>query len=190
MATWIFEPGHTAAEFCVRHMMTTPVRGHFKNVQGSLDFDPDKLTILSLEATMGAAEIWTGEKQRDGHLRSEDFLYAAHYPTITFRSAKAERTGASDYELTGNLTIRGVTRSVNLELHYLGQWRTPYNDARVTRVGFTGGTRINRHDFGVSWNSQMEDGGVVVGGEVVITVDVEAILETELRALLEKQSVR
>jgi polyisoprenoid-binding protein YceI len=190
MATWIFEPGHTAAEFCVCHMMTTPVRGHFKNVQGTLAFDPDKQVLLSLEATMGAAEIWTGEKQRDEHLRSDDFLYAAHYPTITFRSIKAERTGASDYELTGNLTIRGVTRSVNLELRYVGRWRTPYNEEHVTRVGFTGGTRINRHDFGVSWHSQMENGGVVVGSEVVITVDVEAILETELRPLLEKQSVR
>jgi polyisoprenoid-binding protein YceI len=164
-------------------MMTTPVRGHFKNVQGSLDFDPDKMALLSLEASMTTAEIWTGEKQRDEHLRSQDFLYAANYPTITFRSTKAGRIGASDYELTGILAIRGVTRSVPLELHYLGKWRTPYNDARVTRVGFSGGTKINRHDFGVSWNSEMEQGGVVVGSEVVITVDIEAILDTELRPL-------
>jgi polyisoprenoid-binding protein YceI len=190
MATWTFEPGHTAAEFCVQHMMVTRVRGHFKDIHGSMEFEPDNPTTLSLEASIKAPAIWTGEAQRDEHLRSKDFIDAGNYPAITFRSTKAERTGASDYEVTGNLTLRGVTRPVTLELRYLGRWRTPYNDARVTRVGFTGMTKINRQDFGVSWNSQMENGGLVVGNEVVITVDVEAILDAELRPILEKQSVR
>jgi polyisoprenoid-binding protein YceI len=188
MATWIFEPGHTAAEFCVRHMMVTWVRGHFKNVHGNLDFDPDNPTTLSMGVTISALDIWTGEPQRDEHLRSRDFLDAATYPTIAFQSTKAERLGASDYEVTGDLTIRGVTRPATLDLRYLGRWRTPYSEARVTRVGFTGGTSIHRHDFGVSWNSSLENGGLVVGSEVIITVDVEAILDTDLRPILERNS--
>jgi polyisoprenoid-binding protein YceI len=184
MATWIFEPGHTAAEFCVRHMMVTWVRGHFKNVHGILEFDPDNPATLALQVTIATPGIWTGEPQRDEHLRSRDFLDVASYPTITFKSTRVERIGASDYEVTGDLTIRGVTRPVTLDLRYLGRWRTPYNEARVTRVGFTGATRINRHDFGVSWNSPMENAGLVVGSEVVITVDVEALLESELNTIL------
>jgi polyisoprenoid-binding protein YceI len=184
MATWVFEPGHTAAEFCVRHMMVTWVRGHFKDIHGTLEFDPDNPATLSITVEIAAQKLWTGEPQRDDHLRSADFLDVANHPTITFQSTKAERVGANDYEVAGNLTIRGVTRPVTLELHYLGRWRTPYNLAQVTRVGFTGTARLDRHDFGVNWNSAMENAGVVVGSDVLITVDVEAILEAELRPIL------
>ena len=90
--------------------------------------------------------------------------------------------------MTGELTIRGIAGPITLSLRYLGRWRTPYNDARVTRVGFTGKTTINRHDFGVSWNSSLENAGIVVGSEVLITIDVEAILDTELRPILERNS--
>jgi polyisoprenoid-binding protein YceI len=188
MATWVFEPGHTAAEFCVRHMMVTWVRGHFKDVHGTLAFDPDNATTLSMTVEIAAQKLWTGEPQRDEHLRSADFLDVANHPAITFQSTTAERGGASDYEVTGDLTIRGVTRPVTLDLRYLGRWRTPYNEAWVTRVGFTGTARLDRHDFGVSWNSSMDDAGVVVGSDVLITVDVEAILEAELRPILERAS--
>jgi polyisoprenoid-binding protein YceI len=188
MPAWIFEPGHTAVEFSVRHMMVTWVRGHFKDVHGSLEFDPDNPVALAIRATLSAATIWTGEPHRDEHLRTADFLDVAHFPTITFESTRAERVGANDYAFTGGLTIRGVTRPVPLDLRYLGRWRTPYNEARVTRAGFTGGTRINRHDFGVNWNSPMENVGLVVGAEVLITVDVEAILESELNVALGRTS--
>jgi polyisoprenoid-binding protein YceI len=169
-------------------MMVTCVRGHFKDVHGTLEFDPDNPAPLSMEATLSASNIWTGEPQRDEHLRSADFLDVAHYPKITFKSTKTERIGASDYQVTGGLAIRGVTRPVTLDWRYLGRWRTPYSEARVTRVGFTGATSINRYHFGVSWNSQMENAGMVVGSDVLITVDVEAILETELRPILEQPS--
>jgi polyisoprenoid-binding protein YceI len=184
MPIWIFEPGHTAAEFCVRHMMVTWVRGHFKNVQGSLLFDPENPVTLSMEATIPAAGIWTGEPQRDEHLRSGDFLDVVNHAVITFKSTKSERTGGNDYQLAGELTIRGITQPMTLSLRYLGRWRTPYEDAQVTRVGFAGNTKINRHDFRVSWNSSLENAGIVVGSEVLITIDVEAILDTELRPLL------
>lgn len=186
MAKWTFEPGHTAAEFRVRHMMVTWVRGHFKDIHGSLEFDPDDPKGLSVEATIKTAGLWTGEPQRDEHLRSADFLGAARFPTITFQSAGVERVGASDYKLMGELMIRGVTRIVPLDMTYLGKWRTPYDRATVTRVGFTGKGRINRHDFGVNWNSPMENNGVVVDGDVWITLDVEAILDTDLQPLLQQ----
>ena len=189
MATWVFEPGHTAAEFCVRHMMVTWVRGHFKDIHGTVEFDDDDPATLSMAVEIAAQKLWTGEPQRDDHLRSADFLDVTNHPTITFQSTKAERVAASDYEVIGELTIRGVACPVTLDLHHLGRWRTPYNEAQVTRVGFTGTARLDRHAFGVSWNSSMENDGVVVGDGVFITVDVEAILETELRPVLATQAV-
>jgi polyisoprenoid-binding protein YceI len=189
MATWVFEPGHTAAEFRARHMMVCWVRGHFKDVHGSLEFDPDNPTHLAVEATILADKLWTGESQRDDHLRSGDFLDAAKHAAITFTSTGSKCLGATDHEVTGVLSIRGISRPVVLAMHYLGSWRTPYwtdaGDAGpVTRVGFVGETRINRHDFQVSWNGPLENGGHVVGDEVIIKVDVEALLETELKKAL------
>jgi polyisoprenoid-binding protein YceI len=191
MATWIFEPGHTAAELRARHMMVCWVRGHFKDVHGSLEFDPGAPGQLAVEATIQVGKLWTGEPQRDDHLRSGDFLDAAQHPTISFRSTASKCVGASDYEVSGDLTIRGVSRPVVLAMHYLGRWSTPFwtdaGDAGpVTRVGFVGEARINRHDFGVSWNAQLGNGGVVVGDEVFIKVDVEALLEAELKRALQK----
>jgi polyisoprenoid-binding protein YceI len=191
MATWVFEPGHTAAEFRARHMMVCWVRGHFKDVHGSLEFDPDRPGRLAVEATIEAAKLWTGEPQRDDHLRSGDFLDVARHPTISFQSTGSKCVGASDYEVSGALTVRGVRRPVVLAMHYLGKWSTPYWTAAgdggpVTRAGFVGEARINRHDFQVSWNGQLADGGVVVGDEVLIKIDVEALLEPELKRALQK----
>src|SRR5690349_12028172 len=125
MAKWFFEPGHTAAEFCVRHMMVTTVRGHFKDIHGTLDFDPAKPSEASVEATIDARGIWTGEPDRDAHLKSADFLDVEHHPTITFRGKGVELVGPNEGRLRGELTIRGVTRPVTLEVRALGQWQTP-----------------------------------------------------------------
>ncbi len=174
MARWRFEPGHTAAEFCVRHMMVTYVRGHFKNIQGRLEFDPEHPEDGSLEISIDATKLWTDEPERDAHLRSADFLDVEHHPTIAFKSTKVEPTARTEYKVIGDLTIRGVTRPVALDVRYLGKGRSPFDD---TRVGFTAETSINRHQFGVDWNADMKDGGVVVGADVLITIDAEAILE-------------
>lgn len=184
MARWTFEPGHTAAEFCARHMMVTYVRGCFKNVRGALVFDPATPRDSSVEATIDARSIWSGEPDRDAHLRSADFLDVENYPEITFKGNQVEITGDHDYKVTGDLTIRGVTRLVTLSVRYLGQWQTPWWEDGVdkgpkTRAGFVAKTEINRHDFGVSWNSTLDRGGVVVGNTVQITIDAEAILESE-----------
>jgi polyisoprenoid-binding protein YceI len=182
MARWTLEPGHTAAEFCVRHMMVTWVRGHFKDVHGRLDFDPDDPGAARVEATIDARKLWTGEPARDEHLRSADFLDVERFPEITFKSRQVRLCGADEAVMAGDLTVRGVTRPVELQVRHLGRWRTPWWEGGVdkgpkVRAGFVATTRINRHDFGVSWNGVLDAGGIVVGDDVFITVDAEAILE-------------
>jgi polyisoprenoid-binding protein YceI len=183
MAKWTFEPGHTAAEFCVRHMMVTYVRGHFKNVHGTLEFNPEDPREASVEVSIDARGIWTGDVDRDNHLKSVDFLDVENYPEITFAGRQVKVRGNHHYTLTGDLTIRGVTRKVELDVSYLGQWGTPWWEDGVDkgpkiRAGFVATTEINRHDFGVSWNGLLDRGGIVVGDEVEITVDAEAILDS------------
>jgi polyisoprenoid-binding protein YceI len=180
---WILEPGHTAAEFCARHMMVTWVRGHFKNIQGTLFFDPANPCAASVEVTIDANGIWSGEPDRDAHLRSVDFLDAENHPQIVFKGNQVELSGENDANLIGELTMRGVTRKVVLSVRYLGQWQTPWWEGGVdkgpkTRAGFVATTTINRLDFGVSWNAPLEKHGVVVGNTVEITIDAEAILES------------
>ena len=184
MAKWTFEPGHTAAEFSARHMMVTHVRGHFKDVHGSLNFNPKNPAASAVEVTIDARKIWTGEPARDNHLRSADFLDVANFPEITFRGSDVVVIGEVDYRVTGELTIRGKTNPVTLDVHYLGQWLTPWwedgmDKGPKTRAGFVAKTSINRQDFGVSWNDTMDRGGIVVSNTVEITIDAEAILEDE-----------
>jgi polyisoprenoid-binding protein YceI len=191
MPKWTFEPGHTAAEFQVRHMMVCWVHGAFKDVHGTLEFDPTRPTSLAIEATIDAQKLWSGEPQRDNHLRSPDFIDAAKHPTISFNSTGCQCISASDFKVSGMLTIRGVSRPIILDMHYIGQWRTPYwtdtGDAGpITRIGFVGEARINRHDFQVSWNGQLENGGGIVGDEVVIRVDVEALPEADINRIMKK----
>lgn len=182
MAKWFFEPGHTAAAFCARHMMVTFVRGHFKDVHGTLDFDPAAPESASFEAVIDARNLHTGEPARDAHLRSADFFDVERFPEIRCRGRFKARTGAQDYLALGELTIRGVTKSVELAVHALGVWQTPWwEDGRdkgpKTRAGFVATATIDRQEFGVSWNGALDHGGVVVGDRVELTIDVEAIRE-------------
>ncbi len=163
--------------------MVTYVRGHFKNIHGTLEFDAAQSTLSRVEAVIETRELWTGEPSRDAHLKSADFLDVEHFPQITFVGTQVRLRGPNDGVVLGDLTIRGVTRSVEMKVHYLGQWQTPWWEDGVdrgpkTRAGFLATTRINRHDFGVSWNDTLDRGGVVVGDDVAITIDAEAILET------------
>lgn len=179
---WTFERGHTAAEFRVRHMMVTWVRGHFKNVQGKLEFDPSAPESAAMQAVIDAAALWSGEPERDAHLKSADFLDVEHHPKITFESERVELMGPNDAKVHGRVTIRGVTKPLTLQVKFLGTWQTPWWENGVdkgpkTRAGFVATGRLNRHDFGVSWNSVLDHGGVVVGDDVELTLDAEAILE-------------
>src|SRR3954470_11500583 len=182
MAKWFFEPGHTSAEFCARHMMVTCVRGQFKNVHGSLIFDEEDPLSASVEVVIDARAVWTGEAQRDAHLRSADFLDVERHPEIRFRGRGASRVGATEFKMNGELSIRGIVRPVVLDVRALGTWSTPWWEGNVDkgpkqRAGFVAATSINRHDFGVSWNSALDRGGVVVGDEIGLTIDAEAIRE-------------
>jgi polyisoprenoid-binding protein YceI len=182
MAKWFFEPGHTSAEFCARHMMITYVHGHFKNIRGVLSYDPANPRASSVEVAIDPAGLWTGEPNRDAHLRSADFLDVEHHPEITFKGDKVELLGASDATMSGELKIRGIARPVALRVRYLGQWQAPWWEDGIakgpkTRAGFSTTTVIDRFDFGVSWNASLENGGSVVGSAIDITIDAEAILE-------------
>ncbi|MBU1396524.1 MAG: YceI family protein [Gammaproteobacteria bacterium] len=189
MTKWIFEPGHSGAAFAVRHMMVSHMRGLFKNVRGSMDFDPDNpADAAAVEATINAAGIWTGDDARDAHLRGADFLDVETYPEIAFRSTEVRCAGEADFRVAGDLTLRGVTRPVVLATHYLGRWQCPYWEGGkdlgpTARIGFVATTAINRHHFGVSWNAPMDRGGMVVGDEVAITLDVEAIAESDMQRI-------
>ena len=184
MAKWEFEPGHTAAEFKVKHMMVTWVRGSFRPVTGNLEYDPENATNSSVEIEIKVKDLSSGDKQRDQHLLSKDFFDAENHPTITFKSTKAIPEDKDKLKLTGDLTIRGVTKEVTLDVELVGQWNTPFwedgvDKGPLPRIGFVGTTKINRQDFGISWQGEMEKGGLVVGNEIFITVDAEALLQKE-----------
>jgi polyisoprenoid-binding protein YceI len=185
VSTWIFEPGHSEAEFRARHMMVTWVRGLFKDIHGRLELDWDRCLDATFEGAIDATGIWTGQPERDAHLRSADFFDVENHPKITFAGRFTERTGDTDFRGEADLTIRGNTRTVPLEIAYLGEWKTPFwvgdeNRGEMRRIGFEAHTKIDRHDFGVSWQDKLPRGGVVVSNEIALTLDIEAILLDDL----------
>ena len=180
MTTWIFEPGHTAAEFRARHMMVTWVRGLFKDIHGSIEFDWERCLESTFSGEIDARRLWTGEPTRDEHLRSDAFFDVENHPSITFRGRLTERSGGTHFRAESELTIRGTTRTVPLDVAFLGSWDTPgwqgdENLGTMRRIGFEATTRVDRHDFGVSWQDEIPGGGVVAGKDIEITIDVEAI---------------
>jgi polyisoprenoid-binding protein YceI len=185
MARWTFEPGHTEAAFRARHMMVTWVRGLFKDIHGHMEFDPASFGETTFEGVIDATRLWTGEPDRDAHLRSGDFLDVENHPRLPFAGRFVERVGDIHFKAETYLTIRGVTRTVPLDVAYLGEWRTPFwvgeeNRGDMRRIGFEATGRINRHDFGVWWQDELPDGGVVVSNEIELTLDVEAIDDADL----------
>jgi polyisoprenoid-binding protein YceI len=185
VTTWILEPGHTEVEFRAMHMMVTWVRGLFKDVHGRLEFDWSSCLESTFEGEIDAAKIWTGEPDRDAHLRSADFFDVEAHPLITFKGRFVERTGDTGFKAEAEITIRGVTRTVPMDISYLGQWETPFwvgdeNRGTLRRIGFQGRARLNRHDFGVSWQDALPGGGRVVSDEIELVLDAEAIHEGDL----------
>jgi polyisoprenoid-binding protein YceI len=174
--TWNIDPAHSSAQFSVRHMMISSVKGEFTKITGRAVYDPEKPESLSAEATIDVNTINTREPDRDNHLKSADFFDVAKFPTITFKSKRATK-GPDGLKLTGDLTIHGVTREVTLDVE--GPTPPLKDPWGFTRVGASATTRINRKDFGLTWNQALEAGGVLVGDEVKITVDVELVAQTE-----------
>ncbi len=174
MARWKIDPAHSNAEFVVRHMMISKVRGTFENIEGYIDFDEQNPENSYVEATIDVNTINTRNEQRDNHLRSADFFDVANYPTMTFKSTKVEVTGENTGRVTGELTIRGVTKEVTFDVEYYGAGPSPFGDVRA---GFSGTTKINREDWGLTWNMALETGGVLISKEVTIEVNIEVIQE-------------
>lgn len=171
--TWNFDPAHTTAEFKVKHMMITNVKGQFTSVTGVLTLDETDITNSRVEASIEAASINTREADRDTHLKSADFFDVEKFPTLTFASTRVTQKGTGDLEVEGDLTIHGVTRKVVFAVEGpTPPGKDPWGN---TRLGASATTKINRKDFGLMWNAALETGGILVGDEVRITVDVEAI---------------
>ncbi|MGB7631498.1 MAG: YceI family protein [Candidatus Deferrimicrobium sp.] len=169
-APWQFDPAHTGVHFKVRHLMISSVRGEFEKVSGKILYDEADVTKSSADVTIDAASINTRVAKRDDHLRSPDFIDAAKYPTITFTSKRVERAGVGTLTMTGDLTIRGVTKEVVLTVE--GPTPAIMDPGGNYRVGGQATTKIDRRDFGLVWNKVVE-AGVVVGDEIEITIDVE-----------------
>jgi polyisoprenoid-binding protein YceI len=172
-APWEFDPAHTGVHFKVRHLMISSVRGEFEKVSGKIVYDEADVTKSSADITIDAASVNTRVEKRDADLRSPNFLDVAKHPTIAFKSKRVEKTGDGTLKMTGDLTIRGVTKEVVLTVE--GPTPAIKDPGGNTRVGGQASTKINRKDFGLLWNKTLETGGVVVGDEVEITIDVEIL---------------
>jgi polyisoprenoid-binding protein YceI len=172
-STWNIDPVHSVVEFKVKHMMISNVKGHFSKITGTLTLDEARPENSSVVNEIDVSSIDTHDPQRDAHLKSADFLDVEKFPTITFKSTRVERTGQASGTVEGDLTIHGVTRKVVLDVEGpTAPGKDPWGN---TRVGVTATTKISRKDFGLIWNAALETGGVLVGDEVTITLDVQFV---------------
>jgi polyisoprenoid-binding protein YceI len=169
---WNLDTVHSGINFAVRHMVVSKVRGRFTKFNGQVALDEDDLTRSVVEATIDASSIDTGTAQRDDHLRSADFFDVERFPEIKFRSTRIEKIGEDRYTLSGNLTIRDVTREITLDVEYGGRGKDPWGNERV---GFTAKATVDRKDFGLKWNQALETGGVLVSDRVEIELEVQGV---------------
>ena len=171
--TWVSDPAHSQVEFSAKHMMITTVRGRFDKFNGVAHINEANPTQSHVEGTIEVNSLSTNQAQRDGHLRSADFFDAEKFPALTFKSTRVSRTGGGDLAVTGDLTIHGVTRAV--VFHVEGPAEAAKDPWGNTRIGLSATTKINRKDFGLTWNTALETGGILVGDEVALTLDVQFI---------------
>jgi len=171
--TWNIDPAHAAAEFKVKHMMISHVKGHFGKLSGKLTLDDAELTNSHVEAVIDASSLETRDSQRDAHLKSGDFFDVEKFPTLSFKSTRVRVVGDEELSVEGDLTIRGVTRKATFAVE--GPTPPTQDPWGNTRLGISATTKINRKDFGLTWNATLETGGILVGDEVAITLDVEFI---------------
>jgi polyisoprenoid-binding protein YceI len=173
VSTWKIDPAHSVAEFKVKHMMISNVKGQFAKISGVLTFDENDLTKSHIEASIEAASINTREEQRDAHLKSADFFHVEQHPTLSFKSTRITQKGDGELSVAGDLTIRGVTRPVVFSVE--GPTPPAKDPWGNTRIGLSATTKINRKDYGLTWNAALETGGILVGDEVTITLDVQFV---------------
>jgi polyisoprenoid-binding protein YceI len=171
MTTYTIDPAHSVADFKVRHLMVSNVRGEFSGVSGTVQFDRENPANTKIEATIDVNTIQTRDAQRDAHLKSADFFDVEKYPSITFVSKKVAKNGVDDYKVTGDLTLHGVTKEVVLDVEDVSpETKDPWGNVKA---GASAKTKINRKDFGLVWNVGLETGGVLVGEDVQIHLDLE-----------------
>jgi polyisoprenoid-binding protein YceI len=169
---WDIDPSHSSVHFSVRHLMISNVRGEFTRLSGSVTIDPRDIARSTVQVTIDAASVNTRDEKRDEHLRSADFLDASNYPTIEFRSTRVTPKAGGSIQVAGDLTIRGVTREVLLDVEDNGELKDPWGN---TKRGATATTRLNRKDFGLQWNVALETGGFVVGDDLKVDIEVELL---------------
>lgn len=169
---WDIDPNHSTAEFSIRHMMITTVKGRFSGITGAVEGDPEDLAAARVHLEIDLATVDTRQPERDNHLRSADFFDVEKYPTMTFTSRRITRTGTNTYDVAGDLTIHGITKDVVCQVTYEGQGKDPWGGIRA---GYTAATTLNRKDFGLMWNVALEAGGVLVGDQVKVSVELETV---------------
>ena len=170
-ARWDVDPDHSTIEFRVTHMVVSKTTGRFMDYAGFIDMDAEAGTVKAIEATIKTGSVNTNHEKRDAHLRNADFFDVEHYPTMTFKLKRYKKT-AEGYTAAGDLTLRGVTKEITLVGHYNGTTKDPMGN---TRAGFNAEGKLNRKDFGMVWNKTLDSGGLVVGDEVQIRLDIECI---------------
>jgi polyisoprenoid-binding protein YceI len=172
-ATYTIDPAHSSAQFSIRHMMISNVRGGFSSVKGTVEYDSDNPTATTIQAEIDPATIKTLDDQRDTHLKSEDFLHVEKFPVITFKSTKVSPEGNGEGTVTGDLTIHGVTKQVTLKVEGpTAEGKDPWGNLRI---GASATTKIKRSEFGLTWNAALETGGIMVSDDLKIEIDVELI---------------
>ncbi|MFL6447050.1 MAG: YceI family protein [Bryobacteraceae bacterium] len=171
--TYKIDPTHSSASFVVRHMMITKVRGSFSGLEGTIEYDPQNPMDARVEAVIHTSKINTLDENRDAHLKSADFLDAEQFPTITFKSKKVQATGEGEWKLTGDLTVHGITKEVVLHVEGpTAEGKDPFGNVRV---GASATTKIKRSEFGLTWNAALETGGILVGDDLKIELEISAI---------------
>ena len=173
LARWAVDPNHTQVEFSAKHMGIMTVKGAFTGVSAAIEFNEDDFTASSVAARIDARTQSTHDERRDAHLKSPDFLDVEQFPTIAFKTTRIEHAAHDKYKMTGDLTIRDVTRPVSLDVVYSGEAKDPRGNVHA---GFSAYTTINRKDWGLTWNVALETGGLLVGDQIKIALEVEAVL--------------
>ncbi len=174
--SWKIDPSHTLIQFSVRHMMLAKVRGQFEKFEGVVGLDEANPEKTSVDVSVETASINTRDAQRDGHLRSPDFFNAEAFPLMRFKGTRVERLGEASARLHGELTIRDITHPLSLEVEYTGKAKSPWG---TISAGFTASGKLNRKDWNLTWNQALETGGVLVGDEIEITVELELVQQPE-----------
>ena len=178
--SWVIDPSHSEINFTVRHMMISNVRGRFEKFTGLVDFNEDNPAQSSVDVQIETASVYTKDEKRDGHLRSADFFDAETYPVLTFKSTRVEKVDDHHGRIYGDLTLRDLSRQVVLDAEYNGQMKSPWGS---TSAGFSATTKINRKDWGLTWNVGLETGGWLVGDEITINIELEIVKQAAPEAV-------